>query len=238
MQRWFRGGGRQRILLFVCAVGALLLLAPVAPSAAQTTPITVGGITPVPTASVTATPNLLPPDGMFMATLKGQPLVDALQRGGYVIYFRHASTDQSHQDVNVDLANCDTQRNLSDQGRADMSKVGQGFQMLNIPVGKVIAGEYCRTRETAMLAFGRTSVDSALTLNNEDRAAYFRLLTTAPIPGTNTVLVGHVPGISAAVGLSLNEGEAGIFDPSDRDNPKFVARVLPTEWAILPTQGS
>jgi len=44
-------------------------------------------------------------------------------------------------------------------------------------------------------------------------------MTTAPIPGTNTVLIGHVPGITTAIGLALNEGEIGIFDPSERDNP-------------------
>jgi len=40
---------------------------------------------------------------------------------------------------------------------------------LDIPVGKVLASEYCRTKETAMLAFGRLTPEPKLTLGSEDR---------------------------------------------------------------------
>jgi len=36
------------------------------------------------------------------------------------------------------------------------------FSALNIPVGKVLASEYCRTKETAMLAFGRLTPEPKL----------------------------------------------------------------------------
>ena len=42
-------------------------------------------------------------------------LVEALRTGGYVIYLRHGATDQSQTDSDPNnLANCATQRNLTD----------------------------------------------------------------------------------------------------------------------------
>jgi len=190
-----------------------------------------GGISTVPPPPP---PAVAPP---FTPVLQDAALVTALQRGGYVLYMRHAATDQSRQDATmVDLANCDTQRMLSDDGRAQATTINSAFSTLNIPVGKVFASEYCRTKETAMLAFGRSTPEPKLTLSKEDRTTYLQIMTTAPIPGTNTLLVGHVPGITTALGLALNEGEIGIFDPSERDNPKFVARVMPNDWAGLPAR--
>ena len=86
----------------------------------------------------------------------GPNLVTALQGGGYVIYFRHAETDFSQTDTDTrNLADCSTQRNLIPEGRADARAIGQAFRALRIPVGRVLASKYCRTRQTARLAFGR-----------------------------------------------------------------------------------
>ena len=152
----------------------------------------------------------------------GAPLVDALRRGGYVIYFRHAATDFSQPDADREnLQNCATQRNLDARGLADAMAIGAGFRMLGIPVGAVLSSEYCRTRETAELAFGRVTLTRALTSRanapDDERArrrdALRCLLATPPAPGTNTVLVGHNFNLQDATGLSFAEGEAGIFEP-------------------------
>jgi virginiamycin B lyase len=94
--------------------------------------------------------------------LEGRALVRALQDGGYVIYFRHAATDFSREDTNKrNLRDCRTQRNLNAKGRAHARAIGRGFRELRIPVGTVLASRYCRTRQTASLAFGRvrTTID-------------------------------------------------------------------------------
>lgn len=157
-------------------------------------------------------------------SLEGAALVEALRGGGYVIYFRHAATDFDQQDSDrQNLEECDTQRNLNDAGRTDARRIGDGFAALGLPVGDVLSGEYCRTRETAAIAFGRvtltpdlTSLFAARETGNEDsrRAALRRLLATAPRSGTNTVLVGHEANLEAATGVVISEGEAAIFLPS------------------------
>src|SRR5918992_1485576 len=83
------------------------------------------------------------------------PDVEGLRRGGYVLALRHAATDFSMSDTTRDLRDCSRQRNLSAEGRRQARSIGSAFRRLGIPVGVVLASPYCRTRETARLAFGR-----------------------------------------------------------------------------------
>ena len=156
--------------------------------------------------------------------LTGPALLAALRQGGFVLYFRHARTDFSQDDTDLrDLSNCATQRNLSSEGQAQARLIGEAIAALGIPIGEVLSSELCRTRETAELAFGRTTPMPDLTsfgtasseAEEEERASALRcLLATPPIRGTNTVLVGHLFNIQAAAGIGLAEGEAAIFSPA------------------------
>jgi phosphohistidine phosphatase SixA len=179
---------------------------------------------PAPDAdTATPGPSPTPPSLPVEELLAGEALVEALRGGGYVIYFRHAHTDQSQPDTDVqNLENCETQRNLSEQGRADARAIGAAVETLGIPIGEVLASEYCRTRETAELMFGRVTptrdlTSRATTATEAEHAerieALRRLLATPPAPGTNTVLVGHGFNIGDATGISIAEGEAAIFLP-------------------------
>ena len=174
--------------------------------------------------------------------LVGRALVRALQNGGYILYFRHAATDFSHADTNTrNLRNCRTQRNLNGEGRADARAIGRAFRELRIPVGAVLASRYCRTRQTASLAFGRvrttldlTSLPSSPGPAERSRriAALRRLLSTRPPARVNTVLLAHLFNIEAAAKVSLAEGEAAVFRPRGRSF-QVVATVLPHEWTAL-----
>jgi phosphohistidine phosphatase SixA len=174
--------------------------------------------------------------------LGGQALVAALRRGGYVVYFRHAATDFSITDTDTpDLADCSRQRNLIAAGRADARAIGKAWRMLRLPVGLVLASRYCRTRETARLAFGRftpssdiTGLPSAATDAERARrvAALRRLLARPPRQG-NTILVAHLFNIQEAAGISLEEGEAAVFRPRRARGFRLVAKVLPRAWARL-----
>ena len=113
------------------AMAALLLLA--APAAAQ------GNSSPEPGHA-----------------LEGAALVRALRGGGYTLYFRHTATDFSQHDrAMTGYAECATQRNLSDAGRAQARAIGEAIRALGLPVGEVIASPFCRTMETGRLMFGR-----------------------------------------------------------------------------------
>ena len=105
---------------------------------------------------------------------------------------------------------------------------------LGIPIGEVLSSELCRTRETAELAFGRTTLMPDLTsfgtteseMEEQERAAALRhLLATPPAPGTNSVLVGHLFNIQAAANISLEEGEAAIFSPATSSGSSDPGRL-------------
>jgi phosphohistidine phosphatase SixA len=169
-------------------------------------------------------------------------LVAALRKGGYVLYFRHAKTDRSQQDTDPhDLANCATQRNLTDEGRADARAIGEAFRALQIPVGTVLSSAYCRAREHALLSFDQVTAEPSLVLpdplpddeRQRNKEALQRLLATPPPPGTNTILVSHSPNVKAAAEVDLPvEGGAVILRPTD-GIPTVVAHVLPSEWTSL-----
>ncbi|MEJ2351237.1 MAG: hypothetical protein P8Y03_15740 [Anaerolineales bacterium] len=115
--------------------------------------------TPEPTATMTASPTPEPTQ-----PLTGAALVEALQQGGYVIYFRNAASDLSQTDSDTqNLGNCEKQRNLIDRGRREAGIIGEAFQALDIPIGRVLSSGYCRSRQTAQIAFGKTEITADLT---------------------------------------------------------------------------
>lgn len=183
------------------------------------------------------------PDGANAKS--GAALVSALRQGGLVIYFRHADTGPAYQEQGVDLNRCETQRNLNDKGRAEAKQVGEQFKRLGFPVGDVFSSEFCRCKETAELAFGRYTVDPLLTgvsrspeaAPARDRAiaALKKMLATTPRAGTNTVLVSHGYNLWDADGFHLGtQGEAVIYRPDGKGGYALVARLTPSEWALLP----
>lgn len=183
---------------------------------------------------------LIPSWAGAQGPLTGSGLLDALRRGGFVIFFRHGAAETSEQLVTLDrlppaLRNCHAaQRPLTARGVTEMRAVGAAFRALGVPVGQVLASPACRAVETAWYAFGRVDgFESDLMQTRGAPAAVRRLLMTPPKPGTNTVIVGHVSNALAAVDLSPEEGEALIFAPEPGGQARLVARVLVDGWGSL-----
>jgi broad specificity phosphatase PhoE len=170
-------------------------------------------------------------------------LAGAMQRGGVVLVLRHAATDFSKPDQDpVVLSDCRTQRNLNAQGRADSRTIRRGVRRLRLPIGKVFASPFCRTKETARLAFGRFTVSRAIlnTIVAEHDArwraqirAARKLLGTKPTSGTLTVLVTHGSVVGDATGHTLEEGETLVFRPLGSSRFRLLGRILPREWRTL-----
>jgi broad specificity phosphatase PhoE len=169
-------------------------------------------------------------------------LVEALQEGGLVVYLRHAATDRSEEDTQIaDLSRCEGQRNLTDAGRAQARVIGESFRALEIPVGGVRSSEYCRTRETAELAFGDVELDPDLTgFPNEDAPDFAarvqstrELLGQEPPGGENTVLVAHIKNIEAAARISIEEGELAVFEPLGDGEFRHLGDVPASVWPQL-----
>lgn len=172
--------------------------------------------------------------------LEGAKLLSALRDGGYILYFRHASTDFSANDDGMtSFEDCAKQRNLTEQGRAEARAIGAAIRSLDIPIGSVLASPYCRTMETAKLAFGRATATNAVRggpaeAPPERYAELRKLLSTVLSRGTNVVIASHGNPFRAVAGGSyLAEGEAAIVEPMGGDKFRIVARVRKDEWAAL-----
>ena len=173
--------------------------------------------------------------------LSGTALLTALRAGGFVLYFRHTSTDFGQNDDSMTtFEDCAKQRNLTDKGRNEARAIGAAIRELRIPVDKVLASPFCRTVETAMLAFGKA--EKTLDLRgwptssaDPDRYAPLRRqLGAPPIPATNTVLVGHGNPFRAVAGPPhLMEGEAAVIKPLGGENFEIAARIQVQEWTDL-----
>jgi phosphohistidine phosphatase SixA len=173
-------------------------------------------------------------------TLPESDLIDALRRGGYVIYFRHATSNPEQADTSdPKLGRCEAQRNLSADGRRMATEIGGAFKTLRIPVGKVVSSPYCRTVDTATLAFGRHEVSDALyfamgvakTEREQQVLALRQMLATPPARGTNTVLVAHHLNLKEATGVwPKREGEAHVFRPRPDGGFDYVGEVSTEAW--------
>jgi phosphohistidine phosphatase SixA len=170
-------------------------------------------------------------------------IVDALRQGGLVVFLRHAETGPPWPDhVGAALGDCATQRNLNEAGRAQSLAIGRAMQALGVPVGAVLASPFCRTMETAELAFGTATAEMRLSLPRHLDAAAHRamgealleLVATARPAAGNLVLVGHSYHLIAAGGPRPDpQGAAAVLRPRPEGGFETMALLAPQDWMAL-----
>ena len=158
-----------------------------------------------------------------------------LREGKYVILIRHAATEAGLGDPpGFKLADCSTQRNLSEAGRADARRIGERFRAERIPVARVYTSPWCRCRETAMLAFGKAEDWEPLSsfFDFPHREAEFTERVKKRIgmyarkpPGGNVVMVTHNVNIAALSKQSVATGEMVLMRPDGCCDARPVERL-------------
>jgi Histidine phosphatase superfamily (branch 1) len=78
---------------------------------------------------------------------------EALKTPGTILLFRHALAPGVGDPDGFVLGNCATQRNLNEEGRAQARSLGEAIQSRSVLVGAVWHSQWCRTQDTAHLAF-------------------------------------------------------------------------------------
>jgi len=163
-------------------------------------------------------------------------LAQALRDGGLVIYFRHTATDFSRNDsASRGFDDCDNQRPLTEQGRADARRIGAQVRALQLPVDEVLASPMCRTMDHARQTFARATATPALRDAVAGDYPGLKLLLAQPTgAGRNRWLFGHgTPFRTVAGPPHLSEGEAVVMRPLG-DSWHVLARIGVHEWAALP----
>jgi broad specificity phosphatase PhoE len=145
---------------------------------------------------------------------------DDVRGGGHVLYIRHAQTTPGFGDPpGFTLEDCSTQRNLSEEGRAQARRLGQALAEREVPIGEVLASPWCRCLETARLAFGRAKVWAALSNlhgrheNAEQQVRAIRPHIAAHEGKDNLVLVAHGSVAVALLGERPATGEVLVLKP-------------------------
>lgn len=166
--------------------------------------------------------------------LQGAQLLQALRAGGLVIYFRHTDTDFSRSDAGMrSMDDCDNQRLLSSQGRADAAAIGEQIRRLGIALGESLASPYCRTMDHATRMLGPVEPTVAVRAPNGETMGLKRLLAQPVAPGQNRWIVGHGSPFRAIAGPPhLNQGEAVVIRPQT-DHWTVIARLQVADWARL-----
>ena len=159
----------------------------------------------------------------------GPDLPALLRAGDCVLVMRHAQTVSGAGDPpNFRLDQCNTQRNLSDEGRAQAVRIGQWFKTHKLQPRSVQTSPWCRCKDTAELAFGKYTELSALASTFDNRVsqdAQTKALRTRLdyIPaGQFEVWVTHQVNITSLTGENTAMGEALIIS----NKAKVLGRIL------------
>jgi phosphohistidine phosphatase SixA len=176
--------------------------------------------------AVTAMGVLCPAFSQATSVSADQPVWDALRKGGHVLLIRHTQAPGTFDPPGFVLSDCSTQRNLSEQGRAQAKRLGELIRSMRVPVGQVLSSPWCRCMDTASLAFGASHVQthaalgSPAQLSPEQRKANAdtmrnEIQKASTKPTVNRVFVTHMFNIQDITGENVAEGEILVV----RDGP-------------------
>ncbi|MAC09123.1 MAG: histidine phosphatase family protein [Rhodobiaceae bacterium] len=147
-------------------------------------------------------------------------LIDQLDKGGKLIFIRHAYAPGNGDPINFNLNDCSTQRNLSNIGRKQAQYIGAFFRENKIKIDKVLSSEWCRCKETAKIAFDDYSTNSFLNsfysskyAKNKDKQIkelnnYIKKYES----NENLVFVTHYVLISEVLNYGPSSGEIVVSD--------------------------
>lgn len=156
-----------------------------------------------------------------------ESLIAAVRAGGTVLYLRHAERYKGVHDTLTpaspwtEFADCSQQRNLTPDGRTEARTLGEDFRRLGIRVDRVVALPLCRTRDTAILAFGNVVLDRRM----YDPGFVAQQLAVPPQAGSDTVLVGSEFQLRQLVGFQLDPAEMAVFRPDGNGGAKLLGRL-------------
>jgi phosphohistidine phosphatase SixA len=157
-----------------------------------------------------------------------------LAKPGAIVLFRHATAPGVGDPPGFKLEDCSTQRNLSEEGRAEARRLGEQFRARNIQVGAVLHSQWCRARDTARLAFGeRAREEPAFNSTFGARqgqpgqpADARDILARWKGPGT-LVVVTHQVNIQALAGVGAISAEGVVVRHAPNGALQVVATLQP-----------
>ena len=149
-----------------------------------------------------------------------QNIISELKKGGKIIFIRHAYAPGGGDPNNFDLNDCNTQRNLNNDGRLQSKKIGDFFKKNKISIKKVYSSEWCRCKETASIAFRNFETKNFLNSffserfekNRENQVEDFNKFINNWDGKQNLIFVTHYVVISEILNYAPASGEIIVSD--------------------------
>ena len=149
-----------------------------------------------------------------------QNLINELKQGGKLIFIRHAYAPGGGDPINFDMNVCNTQRNLNNSGRNQADKIGSLFKDNNISTDKVYSSEWCRCKETALIAFNQFETkkflnsffSSKFAQNKNSQIKSFKKFIKSWDGKKNLIFITHYVFISEILNYASSSGEIIISD--------------------------
>ena len=143
-----------------------------------------------------------------------------LKKGGKLIFIRHAYAPGGGDPSNFDIKDCSTQRNLNHLGKIQAKKIGDFFKKNKIDVAKIYSSEWCRCKETALIAFKNFETKKFLNSFFSPKFAKNKLMQINNFKKfieswdekTNLVFVTHYVFIMETLNYTPSSGEIVISD--------------------------
>jgi phosphohistidine phosphatase SixA len=155
------------------------------------------------------------------------------QQTHYFVLMRHALAPGTGDPPNFKLGDCSTQRNLSEEGRAQAKRTGQAFKQRNIEVKQVLSSQWCRCLDTAkLLDVGPVKPFPPLnsffrdpSAKSEQTAQVREFMRKQEKTAGVTVMVTHFVNISALSGSGVASGEMVVMEVNRDDQLEVVGRI-------------
>lgn len=161
-----------------------------------------------------------------------EALWSALKAGGKVVLMRHAAVERGSGRPLHLMPGCDGEMHLSTAGQRQAEAVGKAFRQRKIPIGIVLASPYCRTMETARVAFGSAKPSTVLHLleSLDAREAARRTEEATKLIGgykgkANLILVTHQPNVEAIALESVESAGVLVLQPKGGSDFDVLGRI-------------
>lgn len=145
---------------------------------------------------------------------------EKLKNGGLVVVVRHTSVVKENNPLLRDPS-CLKERKLSKKGKNEAARIGKMFTVKGVSINKVLTSPYCRTTDTANIAFGKSQPAEFLAVleafPQKKAEANTEELTQkiGSYSGTgNLILVTHAQNINSISFESVGMGAFLVLQPT------------------------
>ena len=163
-------------------------------------------------------------------------LWEKLKNGGLVVLMRHASVKKGRQYGNPLLRDpsCVNERKLSDKGKHQAAQIGKVFSSKGVPVEQVLNSPYCRTTDTARIAFNKSQPVEFLSLlevlsQTQVQANTEKLSQKiGSYSGKgNLILISHAPNINAISFETVEPAAFIVLTPMGGNEFEEIGKIKP-----------